>query len=224
MRKLVVEVELARRMLVLAGFGAAVVILLASSGALAKAATRENANSTASVVVSTKTLPKLCTVLVNAKGCTLYMFVPDKHQTVTCVGGWAVAWPPLKIAAGAKAVASGSAKASLLGSDPDPASGRVVTYDGWPLYTWVGDTAPGKVTGQALNANGGLWYVLAPSGTPIKTALAKATSKGTTTTKKSGSSGAAADGCPAGKTIQQVGSNDQDADNFGGADDFDGCL
>jgi hypothetical protein len=33
-----------------------------------------------------------------------------------------------------------------------------------------------------------------------------------------------AEKCPAGKTIEQSPTNDQDADNFGGADDFDGCL
>jgi predicted lipoprotein with Yx(FWY)xxD motif len=66
-------------------------------------------------------------------------------------------------------VAKGKAKASLLGSDADPAGGRVVTYNGWPLYTYVSDTAPGKASGQALNLNGGLWYVLAPSGKVIRT-------------------------------------------------------
>jgi hypothetical protein len=39
--------------------------------------------------------------------------------------------------------------------------------NGWPLYTYVADTAPGADTGQALNLNGGLWYVLAPSGLVI---------------------------------------------------------
>ena len=58
-------------------------------------------------------------------------------------------------------------KQSLLGSDPDPAGGRVVTYAGWPLYTFVSDTAPGSATGQGLNINGGPWYVLSPSGQVI---------------------------------------------------------
>jgi hypothetical protein len=110
----------------------------------------------------------------------------------------------------------------LLGSDPDPTGGRVVTYNKWPLYTWLGDRAAGQATGQAVNANGGLWYVLNASGTPVKTVVAKAPP--TTTTKSKGTGGASADGCPAGTTIAQSSQNDQDADNFGGADDFDGCL
>src|SRR5436853_91909 len=61
------------------------------------------------------------------------------------------------------------AKAALLGSDRNPAGGRVVTYNKWPLYTYVADTAPGQAKGQALNLNGGLWYVLSPSGKVIRT-------------------------------------------------------
>jgi hypothetical protein len=70
---------------------------------------------------------------------------------------------------GRKPIALGHVRQSLLGSDPDPAGGKVVTYAGWPLYTFVSDTAPGKTAGQGLNINGGLWYVLSSSGKVIKT-------------------------------------------------------
>ena len=122
-----------------------------------------------SVVISTKTVPKLGTVLVNSKGITLYVFVPDKQKKVTCVSTCAVVWPPVLLPKGANAVAKGQAQSKLLGSDPDPAGGRVVTYNGWPLYLYVSDTAPGTANGQALNLNGGLWYVLTPAGKEIKT-------------------------------------------------------
>jgi len=108
-------------------------------------------------------------VLVNSKGRTLYMFVPDKRTKVTCVRSCAVVWPPVKLPSGAKAVAGGKAKQSLLGSDRNPSGGRVVTYNKWPLYTYVSDTAAGQARGQALNLNGGYWYVLAPSGKVIRT-------------------------------------------------------
>lgn len=121
-----------------------------------------------SVVVSTRTVAGLGTILVDARGRTLYMFVPDKRKRVTCVSTCARAWPPVKLSTGAKLVAKGKAKVKLLGSDRDPAGGRVVTYHGWPLYTFVGDKKPGQATGQALNVNGGLWYVLSPAGAVIK--------------------------------------------------------
>jgi alcohol dehydrogenase (cytochrome c) len=124
---------------------------------------------TGGVRISTGTIPGLGPVLVNAQGRTLYMFVPDKDKRVTCVASCAEVWPPAFLRKGQKTLASGQVKQSLLGSDPDPAGGQVITYAGWPLYTFVSDTAPGKATGQALNINGGLWYVLSPSGQVIKT-------------------------------------------------------
>jgi predicted lipoprotein with Yx(FWY)xxD motif len=123
------------------------------------------------VVISTRRVPKLGTVLVDSKGRTLYMFVPDKRRKVTCVKTCAVVWPPVMLPKGAKPVAKGTAKASLLGSDRDPAGGRVVTYNRWPLYTYISDRAPGQATGQALDLNGGLWYVLTPRGTVLRKKL-----------------------------------------------------
>lgn len=106
-------------------------------------------------------------MLVNAQGHTLYTFAPDKDKKVTCVSSCAAVWPPVKLPAGAKAAPSGAVKASLLGSDPDPSGGNVATYAGWPLYTYVTDTSAGAHTGQAINLNGGQWYVISPAGKVI---------------------------------------------------------
>jgi predicted lipoprotein with Yx(FWY)xxD motif len=92
------------------------------------------------------------------------MFKPDRQQKVTCKGACAVVWPPLKLKKGQKPTAGGLARKKLLGMD-----GRVVTYNRWPLYTYILDHKPGQATGQAKNLNGGLWYVLSPSGKVIKT-------------------------------------------------------
>jgi predicted lipoprotein with Yx(FWY)xxD motif len=123
--------------------------------------------TSAGTKVSVASVDGLGPVLVNGQGKVLYIFVPDNDKKVTCVGACAAVWPPLKLS-GSKAAGSGSVKASLLSSDPDPSGGTVVTYAGWPLYTYVADTAPGTANGQAKNLNGGLWYVISPSGTVIK--------------------------------------------------------
>jgi len=118
----------------------------------------------AGVGVSTRSISGLGQVIVTAQGQTLYAYVPDKRAKVTCVGECAQVWPPVKLAAGRQASVSGQAKKSLLGSDPDPAGGRVLTYGGWPLYTYISDSVAGQANGQGLESNGGLWYVVAPSG------------------------------------------------------------
>lgn len=117
-----------------------------------------------SATVKTRKINKLGVVLVNGRGFTLYMFKPDHQRRVTCKGSCAAAWPPLKLKKGQKPTAGGAAKQRLLGSDKNPSGGRVVTYNRWPLYRYIGDSKPGQATGQATNLNGGLWYVLSPSG------------------------------------------------------------
>ena len=125
-------------------------------------------DAAAPLVVSTRSVSRVGTILVNDQGRTLYIFAPDKHKKVTCKGACAAIWPPLKLASGQKVVAKGKAMQKKLGSDPDPGGGRVVTYDGWPLYTYVSDTRAGEATGQAINLNGGLWYVISPSGNVVR--------------------------------------------------------
>ena len=142
------------RKVVLLGIVAAVVTgSVLAAGALAT----RSAPKAAAVKIGTRKLPKLGQVLVNGNGLTRYMFVPDKKKKVTCVKTCAVVWPPVKLAKGQKAVATGLAEQSLIASDPNPAGGRVATYAKWPLYTYVLDTKPGQVKGQATNLNGGLW-------------------------------------------------------------------
>lgn len=120
--------------------------------------------------VKTGTVSGLGTVLVNGQGLTLYMFVPD-HQRgrSTCYNACASSWPPLRLPTGVTIpVAAGKAEASLLGTTTRKDGGLEVTYNGWPLYLWVGDGAPGQATGQGINGSGGYWYVLSPKGGVIK--------------------------------------------------------
>lgn len=124
--------------------------------------------SKSSVSLSTKTLPGVGAVLVNGQGHTLYTFAPDNATKVTCTGSCASYWPPLKIASGQTPAVSGGVSASMVSSDADPSGGNVVTYHGWPLYTYVADSAAGTDHGQAINLSGGRWYVISAAGTVVK--------------------------------------------------------
>jgi predicted lipoprotein with Yx(FWY)xxD motif len=159
------------RIACVAALAAAVAVAVAAFGgsaSTAKAGVAATRHVTKAATVQTRKVGKLGTILVNSKGLTLYMFVPDKQKKVTCKGSCAVIWPPLKLKSGQKPTAGGAAKKSLLGTDKNPSGGLVVTYNKWPLYTYITDTKPGQAKGQALDLNGGLWYVLSPSGKVIK--------------------------------------------------------
>ncbi len=105
------------------------------------------------------------TVLTTSKGFTLYSFAPDTSATSNCNGACAQNWPPVKGPATASGVTGtfGTIKRS---------DGSVqATFDGHPLYTFVGDTAPGQAKGNGLNAAGGLWHEITTSGSaaPVST-------------------------------------------------------
>ena len=98
-------------------------------------------------------------VLTNAKGFTLYWFAPDTASTSKCYGSCATYWPPVTGTATAGPGVSGK-----LGTIKRTGGTTQVTYDGHPLYTYVGDTAPGQAHGNNLNLNGGLWHEIVVSG------------------------------------------------------------
>jgi predicted lipoprotein with Yx(FWY)xxD motif len=150
----------------LAALGVVVAVVAAGCGGSSGARSGVEAarHVAKSATVTTRKIKGLGTVLVNSRGRTLYMFVPDHQKKVTCKGSCAVIWPPLKLKKGQKATAGGAAKKKLLGTDKNPGGGLVVTYNRWPLYTYITDHKPGQATGQGVNNSGGLWYVLSPSG------------------------------------------------------------
>ena len=93
------------------------------------------------------------TVLTNTSGLTLYWFAPDTSATSKCTGSCAAYWPP--VSGNPKA---GPGVAGKLGTIKRPGGGLQATYDGHPLYTYIGDNGPGQAQGNNLNLNGGLWY------------------------------------------------------------------
>jgi predicted lipoprotein with Yx(FWY)xxD motif len=150
--------------LIVAGCGSSSSSGGGSTTSATNSATSGAAASTSAAKVSTGTVAGLGPVLENSQGMVLYIYTPDGTSGVTCTGGCASTWPPL-MASGHTATASGTAKASLLGSTSNPGGGTVVTYGGRPLYTYVGDTSSGTANGQGT---GGIWFVVSPSGTVVK--------------------------------------------------------
>jgi predicted lipoprotein with Yx(FWY)xxD motif len=125
------------------------------------AATTSSTASSVQVGLSTRKLPSIGTILVNQGGRSLYVFTPEKGGKVACTGSCATTWPPLKSAGHAPSMSSTLVHAALVGKVADPSGGEIITYAGWPLHTYSGDSAAGQVTGQGI---GGQWYAISPSG------------------------------------------------------------
>jgi predicted lipoprotein with Yx(FWY)xxD motif len=99
-------------------------------------------------------------VVVDGKGFTLYRFDKDtpKPAVSNCFGPCAKTWPPVKF----------TGKFRLKGI-PRSAIGNIMTKDGicqatingWPIYHYSKDTAPGQINGQGV---GGTWFAVAPDG------------------------------------------------------------
>jgi predicted lipoprotein with Yx(FWY)xxD motif len=134
--------------------------------------------SNASVTVSAANVPGVGTVLVNGDGRTLYVLASEKGGNVNCTatGGCTKVWPAVVLPSGmSKGIAGSGVQASLLGTVTSPAGDVRVTYGGWPLYTFIGDTKAGLATGQDLTDSYGLWWALSPSGTPVTTSPTSST-------------------------------------------------
>jgi len=99
------------------------------------------------------------TVLTNAKGLTVYWFAADTPGKSNCNGSCAAYWPPVTGAASAPAGIPGK-----IGTITRSDGSTQLTYNGRPLYTYVGDSAPGQARGNNLNLNGGLWHEITVSG------------------------------------------------------------
>jgi predicted lipoprotein with Yx(FWY)xxD motif len=146
-------------MTLLAAIAAAVTVATtAAASALAGAAT------TGGTKVDLRASP-LGRILVDAKGLTLYDFVPDKGTTSVCYGACAALWPPLLTTG--KPVAGPGVRASLLGTTKRKDGTLEVTYGGHPLYYFVTDRKPGQTTGEGIVQFGGPWWVISTSGKEI---------------------------------------------------------
>ena len=129
--------------------------------ASAKASTPNGGGAT--VDVRTSGLGKF---LVDSQGRTLYLFEKDTGTKSMCSGACASVWPPSTPSGRPKAGAN--VDQGLLGTTAGSDGKTQLTYNGHPLYRYVGDQAAGDTNGQGLTQFGGGWYVVSPAGQKIE--------------------------------------------------------
>jgi predicted lipoprotein with Yx(FWY)xxD motif len=122
-----------------------------------------NGSAAASVTLANSNLGK---ILVDSHGRTLYLFQADKGTASTCNGACASAWPPLTTKG--KPIAGPGLSGSKLGTTTRSDGTTEVTYNGHPLYTFVGDRSAGEATGEGNQGFGAEWDVLSAAGNKIE--------------------------------------------------------
>ena len=135
----------------------------AAASAPAPAAPASNGSSGASIALANSNLGK---ILVNSKGQTLYLFQADKGTASTCNGACASAWP--SVTTNGAPVAGAGLSSAKLGTTKRSDGTTEVTYNGHPLYTFIGDSSPGQATGEGNQRFGAEWDVLSAAGNKIE--------------------------------------------------------
>jgi predicted lipoprotein with Yx(FWY)xxD motif len=103
-------------------------------------------------------------LVTDAAGAAFYLDTRDARGRPTCVGACATDWVPLVVPDGASAQAGVGVAAHLIGTVAHPGGGRQITYGGWPLYNYLGDTTTFSVTGNDRHAGGGTFHPVTAAG------------------------------------------------------------
>jgi predicted lipoprotein with Yx(FWY)xxD motif len=143
-----------------------IAVLLAAIAALTIAATGPAAAQPSPTKLALRHT-SVGTILVNARGFTLYAFTRDARNTDACmkISGCVGIWPV--VTTSATPIAGPGVKRSLIGSIAIGGGHRQVTYAGHPLYTYVADSAPGQTTYVGVSQFGGRWPALTATGREV---------------------------------------------------------
>jgi predicted lipoprotein with Yx(FWY)xxD motif len=126
-------------------------------------------------------------ILANPHGMTVYYYTADKKGSGTsaCTGSCAVAWPPV---AAPVRLPAGYELSGAIGYIVRANGEHQVTVDGYPIYRYAGDKAPGQTNGNGV---GGQWYVVKVK---KKSSAGSMKSSGSMGSGSSGSSSSASSG------------------------------
>ena len=158
-------VPLASALLATACGSAAASPAASSSAPASSAAAGSSASASTNGTVITTKSGSTGAFLTNASGRAVYLWAKDGMNMSACSGACAAAGPP--VPATGQLTATGGAKASDLGTITRSDGTKQVTYDGHPLYYFVGDSAPDQTSGQGSDSFGAKWWLVAPSGAQI---------------------------------------------------------
>jgi predicted lipoprotein with Yx(FWY)xxD motif len=104
------------------------------------------------------------TVTWTNKDSTSHTVTKDPANKSMCYGTCSKYWPPYLVAKGTTPAASMSCIPGTFGTVARTDGTRQLSYDGAPLYAFLGDKKPGDMNGQGSTASGGYWWVVVAAG------------------------------------------------------------
>ncbi len=148
--------------ILVAGSGLLLAACSSSTPKSSSATTRPKTTVTLSVDILRVGHTSLGNVLIDSQGNTLYIHLGDSTGQSTCTGACAKVWKPLEYAGNPANMPIGpGVAASKLSSLTRPSGKRQITYNGHPLYSYIGDHASGQVNGEGLRT---VFYAASPTG------------------------------------------------------------
>jgi predicted lipoprotein with Yx(FWY)xxD motif len=141
----------------------AAAMCLAACGQSSKPAGATSVSSPAAATVTATKLPGYSSVLTTSSGHAVYLLTADPAGGSRCSGSCAAEWPPL-LEKGALRAGPGI-KASLLSVFKRSDGKEQVMYNHHALYMHTGQ---GAASGAGQASNGGIWYLVSPTGTAVK--------------------------------------------------------
>jgi predicted lipoprotein with Yx(FWY)xxD motif len=122
--------------------------------------------SQADVTIIVTEDPWLGDILTDAAGWTLYKLDPIGEGPVECPDedGCTKVWPPVLVSGTLQRTSEVSGQLTIR-TRPDRSKQPV--YNGWPLYRYSEDEAPGDTNGHRVTDEWGSWSVVSPSDEPV---------------------------------------------------------
>ena len=155
----------------------------------------------AAVTIESATVPHFAGALVNQSLHSLYVLSSEKGAALRCTGSCLSSWLPVEVSTSTSSVGLGAGVKGKIGFVARSKSKKQVTFNSYPLYTFVGDSGARESHGQGVKAFGGTWSLVkagarTPAATPFKssapttpTTTTPTTAPTTTTTTPGGGGG-----------------------------------
>ncbi|HZU72106.1 MAG TPA: hypothetical protein VE990_04975 [Acidimicrobiales bacterium] len=111
-------------------------------------------------------------ILTTASGQSLYLLSAEGNGKFSCTGACVLFWSPLTVSSAKTKPTAGPGVAGKLGVVKNPEGNYQVTYNGYPVYTYLQDSGS-STSGEGVKSFGGTWYLMSaaattPAATPVK--------------------------------------------------------